>query len=128
MTDLEARYRAYLACLDERRFPDLADHVHDPVVHNDRALTLADFQDLLRRDVAEIPDLRYVVELLVVQGERVACRLRFDCTPVGRFRGIPATGKAISFAEHVFYRYRDGKIAEIRSLIDLEAVREQLTP
>ncbi|WP_086680813.1 ester cyclase [Amycolatopsis pretoriensis] len=101
---------------------------HDPVVHNDRTLSLTAFQDLLKRDATEIPGLRYAVERLVVQGGQVACRIRFDCTPAADFRGLPTTGKRVSFVEHVFYRYDDGKIAEIWSLVDTEAIREQLTP
>lgn len=124
--DLEDRYRGYLACLNDRRFDDLPDFVHDPVVHNDQALGITEFQGLLRRDATEIPDLHYAVERLVVDGEQVACRIRFDCTPAASFRGIPATGRPISFVEHVFYRYRDGRIAEIWSVIDMDAVREQL--
>ncbi|WNF01160.1 ester cyclase [Streptomyces luomodiensis] len=126
--DLENRYREYLTCLNERRFHDLSEFVHNPVVHNDRTLSITEFQDLLRRDAAEIPDLHYAIERLVVQGEQVACRIRFDCTPAASFRGIPPTGRPISFVEHVFYRYQDGRIAEIWSLIDMEAIREQLTP
>ncbi|MEK8168953.1 ester cyclase [Streptomyces sp. M19] len=50
-------------------------------MHNDRTLRVAEFQDLLRRDATEIPDLHYAIERLVTQGEEVACRIRFDCTP-----------------------------------------------
>ncbi len=123
---VEERYRGYLTCLDERRFGDLAAFVHDPVVHNDRRLTLGEFQYLLRRDVAEIPDLAYGIELLVVAGEQVACRIRFDCTPVTAFRGLPCAGRRISFVEHVLYRFRDGRIAQIWSVIDTDAIRDQL--
>jgi predicted ester cyclase len=119
------RYRGYLACLNEKRFDDLAEFVHDPVVHNDRRLSVGAFADLLRRDAAEIPDLSYAVERLVVEGEEVACRIRFDCTPTA-FRGLPAAEHRISFVEHVFYRYRDGRIAQIWSLVDMDAVRAQL--
>jgi predicted ester cyclase len=126
--DLADRYRGYLTCLNERRFHDLPEFVHEPVVHNDRTLRIAEFQDLLRRDAAEIPDLNYEIERLVVQGEQVACRIRFDCTPTASFRGIPPAGRPISFVEHVFYRYEDGRIAQIWSLIDMEAIREQLRP
>jgi predicted ester cyclase len=126
--DLADRYRAYLACLNERRFHDLPEFVHEPVVHNDRTLRIAEFQDLLRRDAAEIPDVHYEIERLVVHGDQVACRIRFDCTPAASFRGIPATGRSISFVEHVFYRYEDGRIAQMWSLIDMDAIREQLRP
>ena len=127
MADLEARYRAYLACLNERRFTDLATFAHDPVVHNDRTLTIAGFRALLERDTTEIPDLHYAIERLIVQDDQVACRIRFDCTPVRPFRGIPPTGERISFVEHVFYRYETGKIAQIWSLVDTDAIRAQLT-
>ncbi|GAA1380880.1 ester cyclase [Pseudonocardia kongjuensis] len=119
------RYRAYLACLNERRFDDLGGFVHDPVVHNGRRLSVAAFGDLLRRDVAEIPDLHYAIETLVTDADQVACRIRFDCTPAG-FRGLPAAQEPISFVEHAFYRYEAGRIAEIRSLVDMDAIRDQL--
>ncbi|WIX98769.1 ester cyclase [Amycolatopsis mongoliensis] len=128
MADLAERYRAYLTCLNERRFDDLPDFAHDPVVHNARTLSMADFQALLKRDATEIPDLTYVIERLVVQDDQVACRIRFDCTPAEDFRGLPTAGRALSFVEHVFYRYEDGRIAEIWSLVDTDAIREQLTP
>jgi predicted ester cyclase len=123
--DVGERYRGYLACLNEKRFDDLAGFVHDPLSHNERTLSLAQFQDLLRRDAAEIPDLHYGVERLVVDGDQVACRIRFDCTPVS-FRGLPASERPISFVEHVFYRYKGGRIAQIWSLVDMDAVRDQL--
>ena len=122
---VEARYRGYLDCLNERRFEDLGRFVHDPVVHNERRLALAEFQDLLRRDAAEIPDLRYRADLLVVRGDLVACRIEFDCTPAS-FRGLPPATGRISFAEHVFYRYRGDRIERIWSLVDMDAVRRQL--
>ncbi|MCS7483149.1 ester cyclase [Umezawaea endophytica] len=122
---IEAQYRAYLDCLNERRFDDLGRFVHDPVVHNDRRLGLAEFQDLLRRDAAEIPDLRYEIGLLVIAGDEVACRIDFECTPKS-FRGLPPAEGKISFAEHVFYRYQEGRIARIWSLVDLDAIRSQL--
>lgn len=48
--------------------------------------------------------------------------------PATRFTGIPPTGRPISFVEHVLYRYRDDKIAEIWSVSDMDAIRQQLAP
>lgn len=56
----------------------------------------------------------YAIEVLV-QGNLAACRIRFGCTPVTDFRGLPTACRTASFAE-------------IRSLIDLEAIRDQVTP
>ncbi|GLZ45489.1 ester cyclase [Actinomycetospora sp. NBRC 106375] len=124
--DLEETYRAYLACLNERRFEALDGFVHDSLRYNDAPMTRDDYRDLLVGDVAAIPDLAFVVDLLVVRGDHVACRLAFDCTPRGEFRGLPVDGRRVSFAEHVFYRFADGRIAQVWSLIDTDAVRRQL--
>ncbi|MHC1561076.1 ester cyclase [Actinomycetospora sp. C-140] len=123
---LDETYRAYLACLNERRFEALDAFVHDTLLYNDAPMTRADYRDLLVGDVAAIPDLAFVADLLVVRGDHVACRLWFDCTPTGTFHGLEPDGRRVSFAEHVFYRFADGRIAQVWSLIDTDAVRRQL--
>ncbi|MEJ2861400.1 ester cyclase [Actinomycetospora flava] len=123
---MDAVYRAYLTCLNERRFDDLGDYVHDTITYNGAPMTLGEYRALLVGDVATIPDLVFVADLLVVQGDRVAARLWFDCHPRGDFRGLPADGRRVAFAEHVFYRFAEGRVAEVLSVIDVEAVREQL--
>jgi predicted ester cyclase len=125
---LEDVYRAYLACLNARGLDRLDEYVHDTLTYNGAPMTRRDYRDLLAGDVATIPDLAYAVDLLVVEGDRVACRLWFDCTPRGRFHGLEPDGRRITFAEHVFYRFRDDRIAQVWSLIDLEAIRDQLAP
>lgn len=119
-------YRAYLACLNERRFDDLGGFVHDELTDNGAPLTLDDYRALLVGDVTTIPDLVFTVDRLVVEGDEVAARLRFDCSPRGEFRGPAADGRRVTFAGHVFYRFAGGRIAEVWSLIDVEAVRAQL--
>ena len=123
---METVYRAYLACLDERRFGDLDAYVHDTVTYNGAPMTRTRYAELIAADVAAIPDLAFVVVRLVVAGDEVAARLWFDCTPRGRWRGLEPDGRRVAFAEHVFYRFADGRIADVRSLIDIESVRDQL--
>jgi predicted ester cyclase len=128
MTDagLEQHYRDYLAVLNERRFADLIRYVHDDLTYNGEPMTRQQYADLIAGDVAAIPDLAYQVDLLVATDGQVACRLMFDCTPVGEFLGFRPDGGRVTFAEHVFYRFRDGRIADVRSLIDRDAIRRQL--
>jgi predicted ester cyclase len=126
VTDLEAVYRAYLDCLNARDHDRLDRYVHDTLRYNDRTLTREDYRALLADDVARIPDLAYTVDLLVVRGDHVACRLWFDCTPRAAFHGIEPDGRRVAFAEHAFYRFEAGRIAQVWSLIDLDAVRAQL--
>ncbi|KUI38538.1 ester cyclase [Mycobacterium sp. GA-2829] len=124
-TDLSETYRAYLACLNERRWDDLSRHVADDVTHNGRRLGLDGYRAMLEADTHATPDLRFVPEILLADGDMVSCRLAFDCTPQREFLGLQPTGARISFAEHVFYRFTDRRIAEVWSLIDRDAVREQ---
>ena len=125
--ELDQLYRAYLGALNERRFGDLGQFVHDEVVRNDQAMTSQQYADLIAADVEAIPDLRYTIGLLVSGEDTVAARLWFDCTPVRSFAGIAPTGGRVQFAEHVFYRFRDRRIAQVWSLIDTPAIRAQLT-
>ena len=70
------------------------------------------------------------------------CTTTFNCSWVARttslagcgstagrsasFLGIDASGRRVSFAEHVFYRFRASKIEHVWSLIDTDAIRRQL--
>lgn len=124
--DLRTVYRAYLDCLNRRDWASLGRFVADDVVHNGRALKLSGYRALLEQDVRDIPDLRFDIELLVVEPPTLASRLRFDCSPAASFLGLPVNGKRIVFAENVFYTLRDGKIAEVWSVIDKSAIEAQL--
>jgi predicted ester cyclase len=124
--ELEATYRAYIAVLNDRRFGELDGYVHDRITYNDEPMTRQQYENLLAGDVRAIPDLRYQILALVVQGRKVACRLWFDCRPEGEFLGLEPTGARVAFAEHVFYEFEDGRITRVRSLIDRSAVERQL--
>jgi steroid delta-isomerase-like uncharacterized protein len=125
-TDLETVYLAYLDVLNERRFGDLDGFVHDELTYNDKVLTRQEYADMIAADVRATPDLRFTAQQLVAGDDLVACRLWFECTPTGTFLGVPPNGQRISFAEHAFYSFRAGRIAAVWSLIDHDAVREQL--
>jgi predicted ester cyclase len=124
--DLESRYRAYLAALDERRLDDLVHYVHDELTYNGELMTRAQYQALIAADIAATPDLTYDAHIVVACGDQVACRIVFDCTPQREFLGFTPNGARLTFAEHVFYRFVDGRIAAVSSLIDRAAIAAQL--
>lgn len=124
--DLAAVYRDYIACLNEQDWPKLGRFVHDDVCHNGRRLGLPGYRQMLERDYQAIPDLRFRIELLVCEPPHVASRLGFDCTPIGRFLGLPVDGRRVAFAENVFYEFRGEKIVQVWSIIDKAAVEAQL--
>ncbi|NHA69869.1 SnoaL-like domain-containing protein [Phycicoccus sp. CMS6Z-2] len=120
---MRERYGRYLAALDERRFGDLDEFVHDALTYGDRRMTRGEYAAMIADDVERIPDLVFDARLVVVDGDVLAARLWFDCTPAREFAGVPVTGRAVQFAEHVFYRFREGRIEAVWSVIDLDAAR-----
>jgi predicted ester cyclase len=125
--ELEEIYRNYIGALNDRRLDDLDQFVHDRLVYNGEEWTRERYAALLADDVRDIPDLHYDIQLLVVGPDQVACRIWFDCTPRQEFLGIEVNGRRVSFAEHVFYRFRANRIEEVWSVIDTEGIRRQLT-
>jgi predicted ester cyclase len=123
---LEASYRGYLACLNAQDWPSLGRFVAGDARRNGEFLGLAGYRAMLEEDFRAIPDLAFAVELLAVDAPHVAARLRFDCSPRGHFMGLAVNGRRVSFAENVFYRFDDGKIAEVWSVIDKAAIEAQL--
>ncbi len=119
-------YRDYIACLNRRDLANLGLHVHEKVTHNDRPFGLAGYRAMLEQDFAAIPDLRFDIRLMVVEPPHVACRLWFDCAPVGVLFGLPVNGRRVRFAENVIYGFEDGLIATVWSVIDKAAIEAQL--
>lgn len=124
--DLDAVYRKYIDCLNERDWENLGQFVHEEVQHNGRQLGIGGYRAMLQNDNEQIPDLRFEVELLVAQSTWVACRLRFNVTPKGDFLGVAVNGRRVTFCENVFYGFDDGKIRDVRSVIDKSAIEAQL--
>jgi predicted ester cyclase len=124
--DLEATYRGYINCLNRQDWDHLSRFVHDDVERNGQRLRVEGYRAMLEKDYEQIPDLRFEIELLVVQPPRIACRLRFDVTPKGSFLDLPVNGRKVTFWENVFYAFQDGKIRDVRSVIDKAAIEAQL--
>ncbi|MCQ4312834.1 ester cyclase [Pseudomonas stutzeri] len=119
-------YRGYIACLNNRNWPELKRFVHDEVHYNGKLVGLDGYRQMLERDVRAIPDLQFNIGLLIAEPPHVAAQLRFDCTPIGDLFGYAVNGKRVAFTENVFYEYGEGKIRNVWSVIDKAAVGDQL--
>lgn len=126
MTQLADRYRAYIACLNDQRWDDLGTFVASDVTHNGRSFGLDGYRRMLINDFETIPDLSFEIGLLACDPPFIAARLEFDCAPKSMFLGLPVNGRRISFAENVFYEFRDLQIVSVWSVIDKTAIEAQL--
>ncbi|MGN6314757.1 ester cyclase [Trinickia sp.] len=124
--NLSSIYQNYLDCLNRRDWSSLDQFVADDVIHNGRQIGVSGYREMLEEDVRKIPDLRFSIEMLICEPPAIASRLAFDCRPAGRFLGLPINGKRVVFAENVFYAFRNGKIAQVWSVIDKSAIEMQL--
>jgi predicted ester cyclase len=125
-SDLSNVYRGYIACLYQHDWPKLEEFVHDEVYYNGQRIGLLGYREMLEKDFYEIPDLYFDIQLLISDPPYIASRLKFDCTPKGKFLGLQVDGKRVSFSENVFYEFRGEKIWQVWSVIDKPAIEAQL--
>ncbi|WP_296256264.1 MULTISPECIES: ester cyclase [unclassified Pseudomonas] len=120
-------YRAYIDCLNRQDWSALGQFVDDEVHYNGQWIGLAGYREMLENDFRAIPDLQFVIDLLLADPPHIAARLCFDCTPVGQLFGLAVNGQRVSFTENVFYEFSGGRIHSVYSVIDKAAVQAQLT-
>ena len=119
-------YRDYIGCLNKQDWPELQRFVDDNVYYNGERIGISGYREMLEKDSTEIPDLYFDIELLVSDPPYIASRLKFDCTPTGEFLGLHVDRRKVSFAENVFYEFREEKIWRVWSVIDKAAIEAQL--
>ena len=72
------------------------------------------------------PDLKFVIEDLVGEGDKVCARLTASGTHKGVFLDIPPTGKTISMKEMTMIHFVDGRMVASWVLNDMLGLMNQL--
>ncbi|HEX9871018.1 MAG TPA: ester cyclase [Candidatus Tectomicrobia bacterium] len=75
---------------------------------------------------AAFPDLRYVVNDIIAEEDKVVVRWTWHCTHRGTFRGIPPTGRQASVTGMAIYRVANGKCVERWVNLNMLGLLEQL--
>ena len=63
---------------------------------------------------------------MIVEDERVACRLSITGTHNGVFQGIPPTGKPIAINAITMFRLAEGKLSEHWISVDMLGLMAQI--
>ena len=92
--------------LDELFVPDFVRH--DPA---GGFRSREDYKQFLFSLQAALPG-QLTLEDLIAEGEKVVVRYTFHGTHQGQWRGLPPTGKAVTFTGIFICRIREGKIVE----------------
>ena len=72
------------------------------------------------------PDIHFVIDDVVAEGDKVAVRYTLTGTFKGEFMGIAPTGKKIKETSAYFYRFKDGKEVEALPFTDMLSFYQQL--
>ena len=72
------------------------------------------------------PDIHWVVEEMVGEGDKVVTRFTWTGTHRGTFLGVPATGKSVAVKGVVIDRVVSGKMTDSRILMDTMGMMVQL--
>jgi steroid delta-isomerase-like uncharacterized protein len=70
--------------------------------------------------------MRFSIEDVVAEGERVVVRWSQTGTQSGNFMGVPPTGKEVTIAGIDIHAVRDGRMAEHWHVVDQLALLQQL--
>lgn len=113
--DLKAKVRSLYerlnahdhAVMDELMHQDLVDHAS-----HGSTQSLEAHKAFVRASHGAFSDMRFTVEDVLGEGEKVVARGRLAGTNDGSFLGAPPTGRKIDISWTAIYRFRDGKIAE----------------
>lgn len=72
------------------------------------------------------PDLNYIIDDLLADGDKVIARCKGSGTHNGPFRGIPPTGKRMTYTVILIWRFENDKMVEHWSVSDVFGMLQQL--
>ena len=75
---------------------------------------------------AAFPDLHWVLDEVVAEGDKVVSRFTWTGTHRATFLGIPSTGRKVTVKGVVIDRLAEGKMADSRILMDSLGLMQQL--
>jgi steroid delta-isomerase-like uncharacterized protein len=120
---------------NERRL-DVADAIFadDCVTHQLRSGVPMDavprgpqaIKDHVKAWIANFPDLRFSIEQMLSEGDRVVTQLLMEGTHQGPWLGIPPSGKKMQIRMFTVHRIAQGKIVEDWVLVESLGLFQQL--
>ena len=86
----------------------------------------AGLADVLASMFTAFPDLRWTLRDTIAEDDRIMTLGTWTGTHRGPFMGIPATGRTVSVESWTLDRYRAGRLAESRIIMDVAGMLIQL--
>lgn len=112
-----------LRVVDELCSPDYRAHA---TLSGPDAIDRDQMKELVTSFRSSFPDARITIEDIVAEGDLVAARLMERGTHGGEFKGIPPTGRQVTYGSMTFLRIVDKKIVDHWGLLDMPSLLQQL--
>ena len=113
------------AAVDESFVPDFVFHDPNIPLPAGGVRSREDYKQFLTGFHAALPG-QFTIEDLIAEGDKVVVRYTFRGTHKGQWRGLPPTGKAVTFTGTITYHLVDGKVVEGWQNADNLSVLRQL--
>ncbi|BDM74402.1 hypothetical protein HEK616_78890 (plasmid) [Streptomyces nigrescens] len=108
--------------IDEFVAPDVVFHAPVPMGGTGAEALKRVWEVLVRA----FPDIHVTVEETIAEGDKVVSRNTVTGTHRGEYQGLPPTGKTVTYGEIFIMRFTDGRIVEIRGIVDVLTQLRQL--
>lgn len=126
MPDIKKIYLEYIQSLREFNLDNLSDFVDEDVVHNNRRMGIEGYKGLIRDGIVA-SRLAINVQHLISDEDHVAAHLIFTCpASTKELLGKRTDGTEFSLSEIVMYKFRQGKIIEVHSVVDVDGVKSHM--
>ena len=124
-----AIHRLYDECLNQNRLDLLPELVSANVIDHTYAgekTGLAAFEQGIQATRRMFSGQRFTLDGVVANGDRGAAHWTMTAINSGPIAGIPASGKPITQHGVVFFRFEEGKIAEVWLQVDRLGIFQQI--
>jgi len=125
--DLRQFYDRYIAALNAHEFHRMPEFIADSVTLNGNPGSRADVMAVLTGDAEAVPDLRWRLDSLIIDGDRLGARLTNFGTPARKWLGVAPSGKSFQVTEYAVYTVRNGRFIHMAAIHDAGALRTQLS-
>jgi predicted ester cyclase len=99
--------------LDEIMDENIINHWWEPEVNG-----LQTIKEYVSKNLVAFPDVKFIVEDQIAEGEKVVTRVSFTATHKGEFMGIPPTDKKVKVTGVIIFKITKGKIVETWAEMD----------
>lgn len=116
----------YETCINQGKSELLHELLAEGFVDGNGELSPTEFGNSIIRIRNAFPDVRFEVEDLIAEGERVVARWRFQATHLGAFLGVPPSGQRLTQVGIDIYQCRNGQISRAWTQLDRLGVLQQI--